>query len=116
MPLPVGFALGAFLRALFSKAAAGIYAFIIWVFPWLIEKAVQVLGVGILTYVGLDVMQEQLEQQFFATFNNIPADIYQILLLAKVDLGMKITFAAMAAAIAIKTTFAGGKLIFRGAK
>ncbi|MFO1390468.1 DUF2523 family protein [Cellvibrio sp.] len=90
------------LRVFFSTLFTRLWAFILFALPVLLKKILGYFGLGFASFVGFNFLLGKLSTFLFARFNSIPADVLNILLLAKVDIGLSILFSAMSVAIAIK--------------
>lgn len=112
--------MGLLLRALYVLFKGFIFsfwsrlwAFILFALPWVIEKALILLGVGFVSYQGFDFILDQLSDFVFSRFDNLVGDLYSILVILKLDVGIAILFSAMSIALSIKLMTAGSKLIFK---
>lgn len=100
MALPLAF--GAVITAFFAKIWGATWKFLLFASPWLIEKAIKLIGVSIVTYIGIDLVFDSLETWVFNQFSGVPTDVYQIMVLADLDWAIKVIFAAMVAIMALK--------------
>lgn len=98
-----------FLFSFWSK----FWAFILFALPWVIEKVLILLGIGFVSYQGFDFILDQLSDFIFSRFDNLVSDLYSILVILKLDVGIAILFSAMSIALSIKLMAAGSKLIFK---
>ncbi|WP_029654867.1 DUF2523 family protein [Marinobacter daepoensis] len=87
-----------------------IWAIIVSAIPWVVSKLMRAIGLGFVTYVGLSLGVEQAEQFIFDRFNNLGTELYQILAIAGFPQGIKILFAAFAAALVLKNAGTGDRL------
>lgn len=85
------------------------------IFAWLMSIALPVvvnvlkgLGFGLVTYGVSTVAIDFVTSRFLSEFNNMPADMLQILLLTKIDIGLKMILSAVSAKIAIKAFMTAG--------
>ncbi len=81
------------LYAIWSK----IQVYILFALPWFTEKVFKILGLGVVTYYGYSAVLDEIEAFIFSNFDSLPADLLQILILARVD----DVFAAYMAAFSI---------------
>lgn len=102
-----------FLTGFLSTVWTRLWAFIIFALPWVVEKVLKLLGIGVVTYIGLDVAITQIETYVFNRFDNLGTDLLAIMLLLKLDVGLKIMFSAMAMALTVKAA-AGAKRVVMG--
>lgn len=100
-----------FLLGFFQMIWARLWAFIVFALPWIVQKILVLLGVGIVTYVGFGVAISQIETYVFTNFNNLATDLLAIMLILHMDVGLKIMFAAMAMALTIKTVSGTRRLV-----
>ena len=90
------------IRVFFSTLFTRFWAFILFALPAVLKKILGYFGLGLATYVGMDFLIDRLESYVFNTFNSVPSDILNILLLAKFDKGLAILFSCISIAISIK--------------
>lgn len=74
--------------------AAMLVSQIVW--P-IINKVMSLLGIGVVTYVGINLVLEQVKSYVIGNFANIPIEVQQILGLAKFDVAINIYLAAVTA-------------------
>lgn len=98
-----------FLFTLWSK----FWAFLLFSLPWLIEKSLKLLGVGFVSYKGFEFVIDQLSDFVFSRFDNVGADLFAILVILKVDVGIAILFSAMSISLTLKLMTQGSKMIFK---
>jgi len=95
--------------ALLAGLWAKISTFVLFLLPWLIEKAIKVIGVGFVSYYGFTTMLDSLKAHIFTNFDSLPTDLFAILVLARVDDAIAVYFAAFAIifthAVTSKLTF-----------
>jgi hypothetical protein len=101
-----------FLALLWGSIWARIWSFALLLLPFLVSKIVQLLGVGFVSYVGFDLLLSQVQTYVMGNFDNMGTDLLAILVLAKVDVGLKIVFAAMSTAFALKLLGGVRKTVF----
>ncbi len=86
----------------FSTFWSKVWAFILLSMPWVIEKVLKLLGITFVTYVGVDLLIGAVESWVFGRFDNLPVDLYKILVIADIDWAIKTIFAAFVAIAALK--------------
>lgn len=104
----------ALLRAFFFNLWTRLWAFILFALPLVLEKAVKLLGLGVVSYAGVDITVDEISEFLLNKLNGLPADLLQIFLIMKVDAGFKIVLTAMAIAISFKLAQSSSKLVFKG--
>lgn len=101
----------------FSKFLTGFWSqlsiFILWLAPSVVGTVIKLLGIGLISYVGFDLVISNLSDFLFEGFNSLPIDLLQILKLMRVDTGLNILFAAMSVSISIKLFFSSTKMVWR---
>lgn len=102
------------LRAFFFTVWTRLWAFILFALPIVLEKAIKLLGIGVVSYAGIDLAIDELSEFLLTKFNGLPADLLQIFLIMKVDAGFKIVLTAMSIAISFKLAQSSTKLVFKG--
>lgn len=61
------------------------------------------IGFGVITYTGLDIIQRKFIQQALQSWNSLPSDAIQILLLGGVGIAMNWVFGAVAFIVTFKS-------------
>ena len=61
------------------------------------------IGFGVITYTGLDIIQRKFIQQALQSWNSLPSDAIQILLLGGVRIAMNWVFGAIAFIVTFKS-------------
>lgn len=61
------------------------------------------IGFGVITYTGLDIIQRKFIQQALQSWNSLPSDAIQILLLGGVGIAMNWVFGAIAFIVTFKS-------------
>lgn len=107
-------AIYALLRAFFFNLWTNLWAFILFALPFVLEKAIKLLGIGVISYAGVDLTVDQLSDFLLSKLNGLPQDLLQIFLIMKVDAGFKIVLTAMAIAISFKLAQSSTKMVFKG--
>lgn len=84
-------------------------AFVAWIIgalgPALMSVAGRVLvalGIGVVTFAGVDAALTALKTSAFANFSGLPATVLTVLYLTKVDLAINIIFSALLGNIAMR--------------
>lgn len=114
MPLLAALLDGLFvlLRGFLATLWSRLLLFIQFVIPLALDQIIRLLGISIITYAGLDLAIDQLTDFLDQRFIGLPNDLLQILLLLKVDIGMKMIGAAMSMAITIKLTYKPTRMVW----
>lgn len=73
-----------------------LFTFLITVVGPLIQEIFRILGVGIVTYVGTDLIIDQLEAKVVTMMSEAPASVLQILSMAGIDEAMSIILSGLA--------------------
>ncbi|OZY86760.1 hypothetical protein CBP51_07045 [Cellvibrio mixtus] len=107
-------AIYALLRAFFFNLWTRFWAFILFALPLVLEKAIKLLGIGVISYAGVDLTVDQISDFLLSKLNGLPQDLLQIFLIMKVDAGFKIVLTAMAIAISFKLAQSSTKMVFKG--
>ena len=71
-----------------------IYIFLLFALPWLIDRGLKLLGIGLVAYFGVGALVDQFEGYVMTQFDSLPADIFALLVLAGVDDFIAMIFAA----------------------
>lgn len=85
-----------------GKIWVALSAFLFGVIGPLLAQALKFLGISLVTYVGADLLIEEAETAVLATFDSLPVDLYEIMVMAGVRDGIQILFAASLAFVSIK--------------
>lgn len=99
MPVPI--IAGGLLAMLWSWLAS--------ILPALISKILLAIGIGFVTYQGIDVMFSSIEAAIITILGGVSADIIKIFGLARVDEMLSIVLSAHAIRIALVTVGGGIK-------
>jgi len=78
-------------------ARIGLRAFLLTIVSSLVFRALFALGFSYLTFVGLNSLMDSLKSYVHSLFSALPVEVAHLLGLAKVDIAINITFAAIAA-------------------
>lgn len=68
----------------------------------LVAYVIKALGIGLVTYVGLGLVYDQIEFYIFSQYAGLPASIAQILNLLGIHSGIKIILSTLSACFAYK--------------
>lgn len=104
----------ALLRAFFFTVWTRLWAFILFALPIVLEKAIKLLGIGVVSYAGVDLTIDEISEFLLSKLNGLPSDMLQIFLIMKIDAGFKIVLTAMAIAISFKLAQSSTKMVFKG--
>ncbi|KXU37181.1 hypothetical protein AXE65_00595 [Ventosimonas gracilis] len=75
----------------------GLRTFLLAIVGSLVFRALSALGFGYLAYTGLNSLMDSIQSYLYGLFGALPVEVMHLLGLAKVDIAINITFAAMAA-------------------
>jgi hypothetical protein len=70
---------------------------------YFITKALLALGLGFVTYAGINQIHEWFEAEFILAYTSMPSDLYAIATIAGVDDAIKIILTSVATAWSIRT-------------
>lgn len=101
------------LRTLFFGLFTRFWAFILFALPWIIEKVIVLLGVGLVSYTGFDFVFSQIESFITTRYDNLGTDLLPFLNLLGLDVGINIVMSSMAAVLAYKATVGTRKLLVK---
>lgn len=76
---------------------AAVFTFLSTVLGPLISKVLTGLGIGAVSYVGINLMLEQVKDYIVSSFGGVGSDTLMLLGLAKVDISINIVLAAVTA-------------------
>ncbi|WP_312254170.1 DUF2523 domain-containing protein [Stutzerimonas nitrititolerans] len=62
----------------------------------MLKKAMRFIGVGVVTYVGFNLVISEAKDALLAKFGALDSPVQQLLGLAQIDVGINIMFAAVA--------------------
>lgn len=81
--------IGGLLRTFWGK----LFVFIGFLIPWILEKGIKLLGISLITYVGVDLLFSQVENYVFSKFDGLPSDLFALLVIADLDWAIQTIFA-----------------------
>ncbi len=82
--------------------------------PSILFFLIRSLGLGLVTYVGLDIIMDSIITYIFSHYSGLPAEVISIITLLNLDVAIKILAAAYASAFVAKQTVGGiNKLVFK---
>lgn len=88
--------------------------FLTFMAPGIVSTVLKLLGIGLVSFLGFYTALDQTKDFLFSRFDNLPSDLFQILSLMKVNVGLSMMFAAMSIALTIKvTTRAASTVVWR---
>jgi hypothetical protein len=105
MPLPLVAA------ALWGTIASSILAMLRWLIPYLIHYVLIALGIGYVTYVGMDLAIDEGISFLEARYANLPVDLIAIVQVMGVPDAIQYITTAATSAIAIKLTAGVTKMV-----
>lgn len=74
-------------------------------------KLITALGIGAVTYTGLDIMQRQFTSYALSQWQNLPVDGLQIIMIAGIGVALNWVFGAIAFIVAYKSVSKIGLLM-----
>lgn len=84
-----------------------------WLIKYTITKALLFLGLGYITYLGIDVVFEEAEQAIYLHLNELTQDALSYALLCGVDEYIQIVFSAFTTSLLIRGISAGTTTVLR---
>lgn len=78
---------------------------------YVITKALLVLGLGFVTYLGIDTLVSNIETQVLSNYGSLSADIWNMVTLCGLDVSVTIILSALALSLQIKVVVAGAKML-----
>lgn len=100
------------IRTFFLNFFTRVWVFVLAITPIALEKIIKLLGIGIVSYAGIDVAIDELSEFVLTKFNGLPSDMLQIFLIMKIDAGFKIVLTSMTIAISFKLMHQSSKLVW----
>lgn len=91
---------------------AGIWAFIKTAIVPIIFYILAAVGIGLVTYQGMDLLFNALQSEVQSRLSGLPSDMVQILGLLKIDVAIQIIFASYVSALTFKGFKNGAKTVF----
>lgn len=79
--------------------------------PWIITKVILALGMAYFLYQGMDVLFESAENAILGYFGQLPADLYNYLLMCGAGEAVTILISALATKILLTGFQAGAKTV-----
>lgn len=89
--------------ALFSLQTT-ITTWIVLSLPGIVFVVLRTLGIGFVSYTGVDFVVSQAENFIYARMGELPSSMLDIMNLAGFDIGIRMLFAAWSAQIAVRIT------------
>lgn len=81
-----------------------LFGFIITVIGPIIQEIFRIFGIGIVSYIGSDLIIDQLEEKVFSMLSESPASVLQILSMAGLDEAMSIILSGLAVEASLRVT------------
>jgi len=88
---------------------ATIWAFVLFALPSLLKVIFTFLGIAFVSFIGIDLIFNQLTSHVFSNYNNLASDVLQILHIANVDTVLEIIISSMIAGASVKTALSSTK-------
>jgi hypothetical protein len=79
----------------------------------LVGYVIKALGIGLVTYVGLTVVFDQVESLILSQYQGLPASILQMLNLMGVHSALKIILSTLAACVGYKALISSTGLVWK---
>jgi hypothetical protein len=79
----------------------------------LVGYVIKALGIGLVTYVGLDLVFDQVESYIFSQYAGLPVAIVQILNLLGIHSGIKIILSTLSACVGYKALINSTGLVWK---
>lgn len=86
-----------------------ILTFIVTVLPGLLWFVLRTLGVGVVSYVGLDIVMDQLSSWILTNMDGLPSDALNLIALSGVDVSVKIVISAYVTGFSIQSALGSFK-------
>lgn len=87
--------------------------FLTVILPPLIWATLRTIGMGLVSYIGLDITMTNLRDYIFTTYSGLPSELISIMGIAGVDIAIKIIMTSYVVAFSVRHTVSGIKrLIF----
>ena len=90
-----------------------IWSFVLSAIPFIVTYVVRGLGFGLVVFAGMTLAIDQVESYIMGRFNNLGTDLYQIMSMMGIPMGIAILFSAYAMLIGIKSTISSAKPVWR---
>lgn len=72
-----------------------LFAFLTTVVGPLVKKVLVALGIGTVSYIGMNALLDRAKSEIMSNFNGMLTDVVQLMGLAKVDVAINIVFSAI---------------------
>jgi len=99
------------IASLFASIWTRLMAFLLFSLPFILSKVLTLLGIGLVSYVGLDFLFEQLQDAVTDRFNNLPDVILSILTILGVLDGINMYFSTILAILGYKLSLSASKIV-----
>lgn len=86
-----------------------------WLLKYTITKALIFLGLGYVTYLGIDVVFDNAEAAVWASLDGLPAEAFSYVLLVGLDVYVSLVFSAFATGLLVRGISAGTSTMLRWA-
>jgi len=78
---------------------------------YIVTKVMLAVGLGFVTYLGVDTLVDVLETQLLTSYGNLPAYAWQMASLCGLDIAITILVSTLALSMQIKMIVAGAKIL-----
>ena len=84
-----------------------------WLLKYMITKAMVMLGIGYVSFTGIDALFTTIENEIWNSYNSLPGDIWSLVTLCGFDVYISVVLSAFSAYMVIKGLQAGVRSVFR---
>ena len=78
---------------------------------YVVTKGMLVLGLGFVTYTGVQTFVDNLETELMAQFNGLPADAFNLAAMCGIDVAITIIISALVMSITIRGISTGARML-----
>lgn len=90
-----------------------IAAFVMSLIGPLVGYVIKALGIGLVTYVGLDLVFDQIESYILSQYSGLPVTTVQVLNLLGIHSAIKIILSTLSACVAYRALIASTGLVWK---
>lgn len=83
---------------------APIYAFILFATPFIVKQIIVLLGISIITYIGVDLVFDQITDAVLNRLGQLPASISNIIGIGGFGIFIKMNLSAVTAALVLRAS------------
>ena len=74
-----------FVKIFFRNLFQNIWVWLAFLLPWIVQKIVVLLGMGVVTYTGAGILVDTLKVFVLEQYESLPANMFKILVMMGVD-------------------------------